>query len=349
MRSKLRAIVVSAAVVMLGVIGCSSEPPEPTEAGFIYTFAGADEGFAPDAEDRHEARFGAVSDLVAAGGWLYVADGAIVSRINLADGAFEVVAGNGSIGPMPESGPDIRQTALPSVRSLDVDAENNRLYALLFDNPDAGVVQVDLGTGEYELLFREEHLTKIRLRDDNNLLFMERASDNLVNFELATRERRDVLPGVHAFNFAVADGQVVYILTSHEERAILRADFRDSSVTVVVDSMEVSPLLRQVREDAEALQNPYPMFSYMAVAPTGDIAFVDSSRYGHTVGTLDPGEGNWTLVAGTGPIGDAGDGGPATDANVRSGPIAFDDEGNLYMGHKRGDLRVIRRINSVAE
>lgn len=76
----------------------------------------------------------------------------------------------------------------------------------------------------------------------------------------------------------------------------------------------------------------------VAVGPDGSVYFVDFSR---KIRKVSP-NGIITAIAGTGVAGISGDGGPATQAQVDVGPLAFGPDGSLYIGQR--NWGVIRRI-----
>jgi len=78
-----------------------------------------------------------------------------------------------------------------------------------------------------------------------------------------------------------------------------------------------------------------------AVAANGDIYFTDT--YHHTIGRLDS-SGKVTTIAGNGYAGDSGDGGPATEASLKTPHgVAVDNKGNVFIADSPNHR--IRKVN----
>lgn len=331
--------------LILSVLACGdTSAADPTEPGVIFNFAGGGEGFDQDAATKEDARFGSISGLSVAGDWLYVADNGshVISRINILDRRFELIAGTGQeTGSILETAADMRQAPLPPINSISVDPVSNQLYVVFTERPDirnTALVQIDMNSGVLNVLLRDTSIKEVRVLNETQLLFSK--GQELFRYDLAIGKARRILPGVEIRTFAVGPEQMAYLFTSDSEPVILKLDFTDpSSVDVVAGPFDTNPLLGQVRDDVELLVDPELVVSNMAVSTDGRVAVIDDSKYGSTIGLLI--EGSFTVAAGTGPIDDTGDGGPATDATIRPGDIVFDQAGNLYLNNRTR----IRRIN----
>jgi hypothetical protein len=83
----------------------------------------------------------------------------------------------------------------------------------------------------------------------------------------------------------------------------------------------------------------------LSVDTAGNLYFFDGSSY--RVRKVDT-NGIITTVAGSGAGGYAGDGGPATSARMRGGPLAFDAYGNIYFAEVfAGTVRILDNIPPV--
>jgi sugar lactone lactonase YvrE len=79
-----------------------------------------------------------------------------------------------------------------------------------------------------------------------------------------------------------------------------------------------------------------------SISPSGDIFIPEN--YGYRIRRIDP-LGVITTFAGTGIVGNDGDGGPATNARFTlPNGVAFDDTGNVYVADFQGG--VVRKINA---
>jgi hypothetical protein len=197
-----------------------------------------------------------------------------------------------------------------------------------------------LNSGVFKVLLRDTVIRKVQVLNESQILFNK--DQKLFRYDLESGESSQLLPGVEIRTFAVGPEQTAYLFTSDSEPVILKLDFLTAnSVDVIAGPFTSSPLLAQVRDDVDLLVNPRFVTSDIAVSTNGDVAVVDSSRYGSSIGVLVAGDDEFTVVAGKGPIDDTGDGRLATDATVRPGAIAFDEAGNLYLD----SYTRIRRIN----
>src|SRR5579871_3444387 len=83
-----------------------------------------------------------------------------------------------------------------------------------------------------------------------------------------------------------------------------------------------------IRSGVNALDVAIGAAAGMAADKSGNLVFADSAT--NSIRRVGP-SGTIDTIAGTGAAGVAGDGGPATDAQVCPGPLAFDSIGNLYL------------------
>src|SRR6201996_9817239 len=86
------------------------------------------------------------------------------------------------------------------------------------------------------------------------------------------------------------------------------------------------------------LNNPFDL----AFDPAGNLCFSDT--YNHCIRRIDAQSGIISTIAGTGEAGSAGDGGPATKAQMNQPyGIVIDHAGNIYVADRLN--KVVRRLD----
>ena len=243
-------------------------------------------------------------------GQLYVSDfsGNHVFRLE-ADGSLTVVAGNGVSGFSGDGGPAVA-AQLREPAGLAFDAEGN-------------------------LLIADHHGNRIRMVDADGTITTVVGGGQAGDGGPATEARLD---GPIAVAFDVGGALVVSDALEHRLR---RIDDDSSIITTIAGNGQATPHGTGPSGDGEiATAVPLTFPWYLAVAPSGDIFVACSDR--HRVYRIDP-DGILHLVAGTGELGSAGDGGLAVEATLNwPNGLALGPDGSLFVSEGEGDR--IRRI-----
>lgn len=246
------------------------------------------------------------AQLVGCGGGGDGGGGDAEPAITFPDGRrLVIVAGNGTTGFAGDGGPATK-AKLFGPYGLAWDEQGNlyigQYYRISRVDASSGVITTVAGTGEKGYSGDGGPATKAKIGDVLELAF---------------------------------DPQGNLYFADSNSNVIRRID-TDGVITTVAGNGAYGLSPDGTRAVKASLAFPYGV----AVGPDGKIYFSDG--HNHRVRTIEP-NGTIATVAGTGEQGLSGDGGPARKADLtHPRGLAFDEEGNLYIGtHGGGRVRMV--------
>jgi sugar lactone lactonase YvrE len=267
-----------------------------TADGVIRNIAGSSCGYSGDGGPALMARMESESGLAIDGsGNLYLAESSLRVRMISTDGIISTIAGDGGYG-VPDEGVSAGQAEFGYPYRLSIDTNNN-------------VYITDL------------HNKRVFRLDSTGTVATVAGSEDPMDGGPATRARLS-FP-----SFAVADAQNnVYFADSWA--GVVRKIGRDDNISTVAGKGNRGEMGDGEGGPGTSARIGTP--SSLAFDAAGNL-FISSSGVYHRVMKLTP-SGVITTFAGTGAPGFSGDGGPATDGQLKGvSGMAFDPAGNLYL------------------
>lgn len=284
-----------------------------------------------------------------------------VRRIT-ADGTISTVAGNGSSGSA-EPGVDARSAALlptdvevmPDGRVLVAETRSHRVWAV-----DGTKLQPFAGSGRAGTTGDGGAAVDATFESPSAIAAAPDGSVYVIDDVAATVRRVgpdgtvSTFAGTGTAGFAGDGGPATAAQLNSPQGIVVGADgtvyvgdVRNRRIRVIGVDGTISTIAgvgtRGYSGDGgPAVSAEFATPSSVAVGPAGELLVVDG--YNNRVRGVDPG-GTITTVAGTGPSGLAGDGGPATEAPLRLPQgLAFDPQGRLTV--IEGYTSSIRRVDA---
>ena len=343
--------------------------PETISPGTIITVAGLGEpGFSGDGGLATRARLNLPSGIaVDAAGHLFIADtgNERIRKVD-ADGAISTVAGNGQSGFSGDGGLAI-QANLAYPIDIAVDAAGNFFIADLLNlrirsvDPN-GIINTVAGNGEpgfseddgpatqtslaYPMDIAVDAAGNLFIADGGNIRIRKVDSNGIISTVAGNGQPGFIGDGGPATQagfspplyIAVDATGNLFISDSHNHR--IRKVDANGIITTVAGNGEPDSSGDGGPATRASLFNP----TRIAMDAAGSLFIADSGN--NRIRKVDP-NGTITTVAGNGQWGFSGDGGPTTQASLRSPDgLAIDAAGNLYITDQSN--RRIRKVERIA-
>ncbi|HKU36827.1 MAG TPA: hypothetical protein VJR89_01735 [Polyangiales bacterium] len=309
----------TAALWVLGCVGCASSEPTPCESqsGVVCAWAGTGElGFDGDGRARQESRLYWPADLTFGPdgrAWVLDWNNHAIRKVN-EDQTFETVVGNFFVGDGP---PDFSDLTAPGARGTDVALNHptdlqfggdGKLYFAAWHNhklrtvdPHTGLVQVMCGRGPgYSgdggpaagALFNQPKA--IAIDDDGAIFVLDQRNFRIRKIDGSSDATIATIAGTGKAGYAGDEGPAVEALMNFETGG-----------------------------------NPEPSGA-LALGP--DHALYVADALNQRIRRIDLASGQIETIAGTGEAGYSGDGGPAIEAQLNNvKDLEFGPDGRLYL------------------